>query len=279
MAQAAHVIDFGSHYPGLIACDIVYAGGYVACLALRAESAKLVDSLHGVGSCIAGGCGGECIAVLLYDINQLVAASDYVAYRIGYGRPAQPVAADGHRGSVARLGLDDGLPVVRAREYISDSIFGGLLIGEMVLGLAVYLFTVDSLVISVATLREIHGIAVAVDSVPVGPDGGESAHGLIPAGGGNGHLGTGVEKDSLGCIVPWTAEPYTGLGGYTRGSDGAVVEHIAPFHIHAVGGCHYIAAALAVDVEDGVVDKDVAAVVDEVDRTFDKRVAHIGTVA
>ncbi len=132
----------------------------------------------------------------------------------------------------------------------------------MVLGLAVYLFTVDSLIISVATLREIHGIAVAVDSVPVGPDGGESAHGLIPAGGGNGHLGT-----------------YTGLGGYTRGSDGAVVEHIAPFHIRAVGGCHYIAAALAVDVEDGVVDKDVTAVVDEVDRTFDKRVAHIGTVA
>ena len=183
---------------------------------------------------------------------------------------------DGGDGSGTCLGLDDGLPVVRTGQDVAHGVLSGLLVGQMILGGAIRARAVGvGDIICVAALREVDGVAVAVDSVPVGPDGGESAHGLIPAGGGDGHLGAGVQEDCLGLVVPRTSQPHVGLLGIAGGGDGAVVEHISPLDVGPVRGCHDISAALAVDVESGVVDIDVAAVVDEVHGTLDERVAHV----
>ena len=114
--------------------------------------------------------------------------------------------------------------------------------------------------------------------VPVGPYRGQAAHSLVPAGGRDVYLGSSVQEDSLGEVMPGASKPYGGLGGVAGRCNGAVAEHISPLNIGAVRRSHDKSARVTGDEQCAVLAVEVATVVYKVDGAFHKRVLHIGAV-
>ena len=166
------------------------------------------------------------------------------------------------------LGVERGQPVVVARKHVGHGVGGGLLVGEdgVVGGCARVGDVVDRPFKIGLAIAAVHRRSGGRAAVVFGKERGHAAH-VGPSGCGGRHLHRGVEIDGARAVVaPRASEGVAGVVDRCA-VDGAVAEDVA---IGAAARVCRDDVALAVfEIEQRVLEKDVAAAADEVDHAVD----------